>query len=34
MDGAVVGFTLMEMEQILHRQIVTELHTMRAANAA
>src|SRR6202035_3560798 len=25
MDGAVVGFTLMEMEQVLHRQIVAEL---------
>jgi hypothetical protein len=33
-DGAVVGFTLMEMEQVLHRQIVAELRTMQAADAA
>jgi hypothetical protein len=34
MDGAVVGFTLLEMEQVLHHQIVAELRTMRAVNAA
>jgi hypothetical protein len=34
MDGSVVGFTLMEMEQALHHDIVRELRTMRAVNAA
>jgi hypothetical protein len=34
MDGAVVGYTLLEMEQALHHQIVAELRTMRAARAA
>jgi hypothetical protein len=34
MDGAVVGYTLMEMEQILHQEIVAELQGMRTANAA
>jgi len=34
MDGAVVGFTLMEMEQVLHHQIVAELRTMRSISAA
>jgi hypothetical protein len=30
MDGAVVGYTLMEMEQALHHDVVAELQTMRA----
>jgi hypothetical protein len=30
MDGAVVGYTLMEMEQALHHDIVAELQAMRA----
>jgi hypothetical protein len=34
MDGAVVGFTLLEMEQALHHEIVAELRGMRAAGAA
>jgi hypothetical protein len=34
MDGAVVGFTLMEMEQVLHHQIVAELRSMRNGKAA
>ncbi len=34
MDGAVVGYTLLEMEQALHHEIVDELRTMRAAQAA
>jgi hypothetical protein len=34
MDGAVVGYTLLEMEQVLHHNIVAELRAMRAANAA
>jgi len=34
MTGAVAGFTLLEMEQILHHDIVAELRTMRGAKAA
>jgi hypothetical protein len=34
MDGAVVGYTLLEMEQALHHEIVAELRTMRGARAA
>jgi hypothetical protein len=34
MDGAVVGYALLEMEQALHHDIVKELRSMRAANAA
>jgi hypothetical protein len=34
MDGAVVGYTLMEMEQAMHHDIVAELRTMRATKAA
>jgi hypothetical protein len=35
MDGAVVGFTLMEMEQVLHHEILAELRSMkRTARAA
>jgi hypothetical protein len=34
MDGAVVGYTLMEMEQALHQDIVAELRGMRSARAA
>jgi hypothetical protein len=34
MDGAVVGFTLMEMEQALHYDITAELQAMRATRAA
>jgi hypothetical protein len=34
MDGAVVGYTLLEMEQALHHEIADELHSMRAAKAA
>jgi hypothetical protein len=34
MDGAVVGYTLMEMEQVLHHEIVAELRGMRTARAA
>jgi hypothetical protein len=30
----VVGYTLLEMEQALHHEIVAELRTMRAAAAA
>jgi hypothetical protein len=30
LDGATVGFTLLEMEQALHHEIVAELRTMRA----
>jgi hypothetical protein len=33
MDGAVVGFTLMEMEQVLHHRIVAELRSMQGARA-
>jgi hypothetical protein len=34
MDGAVVGFTLLEMEQALHHDIVAELRSMRGEKAA
>lgn len=34
MDGAVVGYTLLEMEQALHHNIIAELQTMRGARAA
>lgn len=34
MDGAVVGFTLVEMEQALRHEIVAELRGMRGAEAA
>jgi hypothetical protein len=34
MDGPVVGFTLMEMEQILHRQIRAELLAMKGSALA
>lgn len=34
MDGAVVGYTLLEMEQALHHQIVAELRSMKGARAA
>jgi hypothetical protein len=34
MDGAVVGFTLLEMEQALHHDIVAELRSMRTARVA
>jgi hypothetical protein len=34
MDGAVVGYTLLEMEQALHHAIVAELRAMRPAKAA
>ncbi len=34
MDGAVVGYTLVEMEQVLRHEIVAELRSMRGANAA
>ena len=34
MDGAVVGYTLLEMEQALHHDIVAELRSMRPARAA
>jgi hypothetical protein len=34
MDGAVVGYTLLEMEQALHHDIVAELRGMRGALAA
>lgn len=34
MDGAVVGYTLMEMEQVLHHQIVAELRSMQGVRAA
>lgn len=34
MDGAVVGYTLLEMEQALRHDIVRELQGMRAAQAA
>jgi hypothetical protein len=34
MDGSVVGFTLMEMEQALHHDIVAELRGMQPAQAA
>jgi hypothetical protein len=34
MDGAVVGYTLVEMEQALHHDIMAELRTMRRARAA
>jgi hypothetical protein len=34
MDGAVVGYTLMEMEQVLHHAIVAELRSMRPSQAA
>lgn len=33
-DGAVVGYTLLEMEQALHHEILAELGTMRRARAA
>jgi hypothetical protein len=33
-DGSVVGYTLLEMEQVLHHEIVAELRTMRGAKAA
>jgi hypothetical protein len=34
MDGAVVGYTLVEMEHVLRHDIVAELRSMRAARAA
>jgi hypothetical protein len=34
MDGAVVGYTLLEMEQALRHDIVAELRSMRPARAA
>jgi len=34
MDGAVVGYTLVEMEQALHHEIVAELRAMRGVRAA
>jgi hypothetical protein len=34
LDGAVVGYTLLEMEQTLRHDIVAELRTMRPAQAA
>lgn len=34
MDGAVVGYTLLELEQALRHQIVAELRTMNSAEAA
>ena len=34
MDGAVVGYTLLEMEQALHHDVVAELRSMRPARAA
>jgi hypothetical protein len=34
MDGAVVGYTLLQMEQALHHQIVPELNAMRFTKAA
>jgi hypothetical protein len=34
MDGAVVGYTLLEMEQALHHNIIAELQSMRSARAA
>jgi hypothetical protein len=34
MDGAIVGFTLMEMEQALHHDILSELRSMRGTKAA
>jgi hypothetical protein len=34
MDGAVVGYTLLEMEQALRHTIVPELRAMRVARAA
>jgi hypothetical protein len=34
MDGAVVGYTLLEMEQALHHDIVAELRSMCTAHAA
>ena len=34
MDGAVVGYTLLQMEQVLHHQIVPELKSMRFGQAA
>jgi hypothetical protein len=34
MDGAVVGYTLMEMEQALHHEITAELRLMRGQKAA
>ncbi len=34
MDGGVVGYTLMEMEQVLQHEIVAELQSMRGAQAA
>jgi hypothetical protein len=33
-DGAVVGYTLLEMEQVLHHDIIGELRAMRKAQAA
>jgi hypothetical protein len=34
MDGAVVGYTLVEMEQFLNHEIVAELRSMRGTQAA
>jgi hypothetical protein len=34
MDGAVVGYTLVEMEQALRHDIVAELHSMQVSRAA
>jgi hypothetical protein len=34
MDGSVVGYTLLEMEQVLRHEITAELRSMRAAGAA
>jgi hypothetical protein len=34
MDGALLGYTLLEMEQALHHELLAELRTMRDAKAA
>ena len=34
LDGATVGYALLQMEQVLHQDIVSELRTMRAVRAA
>lgn len=34
MDGSVVGYTLLEMEQVLHRALLAELQAMGASRAA
>lgn len=34
MDGSVVGYTLLEMEQVLHHEIVAELRDMKVAKSA